>query len=201
MSAGDLIRSHRRNRGRSEEDLDHEEIPRDQQRYGAGGKQLHPRRKRLKLTPDSQLEMRPAHRAQTAIKIWIDDTGELQTDRIGSDQDYGWQRLKEIWKDQVEKMNNKNPDLEYLTVDLRSKCLYSVGIGMTVHFWTKSSAGKYTCRICANTGRLCFVRIGGRLEALPLPALSEHKIERIDDVFVVREDAQSTVSRRYPEIW
>lgn len=201
INARDLVHSHMRDRGRFEEITGYDEILADHKEGENGNYQQQPPRKRLKTPLRSDPTTLPTNRSLTAIKIWIDDAREIQTDGTGSDQDDGWQRLQEIWKGQVEKMNIKNPGLEYLTVDLRSKCLHSVGTGPTAHFGTKSREGQFTCRMCANTGRLCFVRIGGRLEALPLPALSEHQIDRIDDILVVKEDAPATVSRHYPEIW
>lgn len=201
MSAEDLMRSHRRTRGRSDEDLGHDEILGEHQKGGDGNHQLRPLPKRRKMPPASQPELQVPQSAQTAVKIWIDDAGDIQTDGAGRDQDNGWQRLKGIWKGQVEMMNDKNENLDYSTVDLKSGCLHAVGAGPAAHFWTKNSPGQFACRTCANTGRLCFVRIGGRLEALPLPALSEREVDRIDNIFVVKEGSKSQVSRRYPGIW
>jgi hypothetical protein len=157
-------------------------------------------RKRLRRSSNSSsshTEMPPTLRPRTAVKIWLDDTGALHTDANISLQDPGWQRLEEIWRNQVVEMMKKSRD--YLTADLRSnkRCLYAEAKGPRDCIWTKKSPGHFACRECANSQRVCLVRVGERLEALPLPVLTEHRVGEIDDVFV----SKKPVSRRHPGIW
>jgi hypothetical protein len=158
------------------------------------------RLRRSSISSSSHVEMPPTLRSRTAVKIWLDDTGVLHTDATISLQDPGWQRLKEIWRSHVQIIRQQTPD--YLTADLRSnkRCLYAEAKGPRECTWMKKSPGQFTCRQCANSQRLCFVRVGGRLEALALPALTEHRVGRIDDVFVTKESVKG-VSRHHPGIW
>jgi hypothetical protein len=82
-----------------------------------------------------------------------------------------------------------------LTADPRSnkRCLYAEAKGPRECTWTKKSPGQFTCQQCANSQRICFVRVGRRLEALPLPALREHRVGGIDEIFV----SKKPVSRRH----
>jgi hypothetical protein len=161
-------------------------------------------RKRLRRSSNSSsshTEMPPTLRPRTAVKIWLDDTGALHTDATISLQDPGWQRLKEIWRNQVEDMMKKTPD--YLTINLKSNrwCLYAEAKGPRECIWTKKSPGQFTCRQCANSQRICFVRVGGRLEALPLPALTEHSVDGIDDIFVTKDLMKNITRGMFPKSW
>jgi hypothetical protein len=172
---------------------DHEEDEEFQPRPTRATKRL----RRSSSSSSSHIEMPPTLRSRTAVKIWLDDTGVLHTDASISLQDPGWQRLKEIWRNQVAEMMKKTRN--YLTVDLKSNrwCLFSLAHGPRPQLWTKKSPGHFACRQCANSQRLCFVRVGGRLEALSLPALTEHRVSGIDEIFV----SKKPVSRRHPGIW
>jgi hypothetical protein len=141
--------------------------------------------------------MPPTLGSRTPVKIWLDDTGALHTDATISLQDARWQRLKQIWRGQVEIMREQTPD--YLTVDLESGrwCLFAVAKEPMAQIWTKESPGQFACRKCANSQRICFARVGGRLEALPLPALTEHRVGGINEIFV----SKKPVSRRHPGVW
>jgi hypothetical protein len=74
------------------------------------------RLRRSSSSSSSHIEMPPTLRSRTPVKIWLDDTGALHTDATISLQDARWQRLKQIWRGQVEIMREQTPD--YLTVDL-----------------------------------------------------------------------------------
>jgi hypothetical protein len=132
------------------------------------------------------------------VSIWVDDTGVLHTDPSISLHDGGWQRLKEIRKKQSRAMTEKTQD--GLSVVIHSTYLYAA-VKPRSCTWTMESPRNFACQECTQSRRICFRSNGGRLEALPLAGISEHTVDRIDDVFVTEEGEKIRINSRNPGIW
>jgi hypothetical protein len=97
--------SERREDGGSYRDVDNisEDYEEDQE-FQTRPTRATKRLRRSSISSSSHVEMPPTLRSRTAVKIWLNDTGVLHTDATISLQDPGWQRLKEIWRSQVQIM-------------------------------------------------------------------------------------------------
>ncbi|KAH0381021.1 hypothetical protein KCU92_g7236, partial [Aureobasidium melanogenum] len=113
------------------------------------------------LTNGNQLDEEEETEAE--ITVWINLDKNLETDSEVDDQ--AWRDLKAIWADQVTDLNSKDPN--WISLGFTGKCL-KTAVFLRGQNWTIQEPGKFACRNCTNTRKVCVSRRDGRLVALPL---------------------------------
>lgn len=136
--------------------------------------------------------------AESKITIWINQDGTLETDSEVNEQE--WSELEAAWAVQVQQFDQRNKN--WPSVDLKGKCLWSTVISKpTTQHWTTEKPGKFACRQCANTLRICAGEVNGTLQLLPLPPLpfsANHEVSDLQARYVVKVE---WLSRRSPSVW
>lgn len=135
---------------------------------------------------------------ETSITVRVNQDGKLETDSHVNDQE--WYELEAAWAVQVQQFDQKNKN--WPSVNLKGKCLWSTVISKpTTQHWTTKKPGKFACRQCASTLRICAGQVNGTLQLLPLPPLpysADHEVSDLQGRYVVKVEL---LSRRSPSLW
>lgn len=136
--------------------------------------------------------------ADKKITVRVNQDGELETDSHVDGQ--AWIEFEEAWQDIKRQFDSKSGN--WTSADLKEKCVWGAVVSApTSHYWTRDQPGKFACRSCANTRRICVGRIDGSLQLLPLPPVPEsarHTVTDLISKFVAEEDH---ISRRARPVW